>query len=208
MLHGEHFLELHSQIPTTGTLTTKPYVIDVKNKGKAAVVIIGAHTIDDLTGHKIAENEFTVYLSGCGGVRDVSQPRHRNPMACALLQAMPDRAPDFTIAETTSNSQAALYRCALPYLKENYLHVPRVCQGQQWQTVTDSLKSVDNRLSGDLNALHIDPDVSSKAGFDRPILHGLCTLGFSCRHVLSATPQGRDRFKNVKVPLSGVSLSS
>ena len=103
----------------------------MKKKGKAAVVIIGAHTIDDLTGQKVAENEFTVYLSGCGGVKDVSQPRHRNPMACAALQAMPERAPDFTIAENTSTSQAALYRCALPNVKENYLHVPRVCHGQQ-----------------------------------------------------------------------------
>ena len=46
---------------------------------------------------------------------------------------------------------------------------------------TQSNQAFLYRLCNDRNPLHADPSASAKGGFDVPILHGLCTFGFTAR---------------------------
>ncbi len=64
------------------------------------------------------------------------------------------------------------------------------------------------RLSGDWNPLHADPEFAARAGFERPILHGLCTYGMALKAVVDTVLDGdvgrvrayRTRFAGVVFP--------
>jgi acyl dehydratase len=64
-----------------------------------------------------------------------------------------------------------------------------------WQT--SPAQALLYRLTGDVNPIHARPDVAKAAGFERPILHGLCTYGYAAREALKAL-SGNDpaRFKS------------
>jgi acyl dehydratase len=55
------------------------------------------------------------------------------------------------------------------------------------------------RLTGDRNPLHSDPKFAARGGFARPILHGMCTYGFTGRALLHAVCGSEPaRFKSME----------
>jgi 3-hydroxyacyl-CoA dehydrogenase/3a,7a,12a-trihydroxy-5b-cholest-24-enoyl-CoA hydratase len=158
VLHGEQYTELKRPLPTHARLTHKARIKDIFDKGKNALVVT-EFTSTDETGAELIKNEVVTFVRGAGGWGGERGPS-------ADVNVPPDRAPDATVEEKTSENQALLYR-----------------------------------LSGDWNPLHADPGFAKAFGFDRPILHGLCTFGFAGRQVVQKfAPDGNpDFFKSIRV---------
>jgi acyl dehydratase len=102
VLHGEQRIELYAPIPTRGTLTTTPTVRAIYDKGKGALVIVDAETVDN-KGRLIFKNTFGTFArgeGGFGGDRGPSGPRN----------VPPDRKPDAVVEMGTLVQQALIYR--------------------------------------------------------------------------------------------------
>jgi acyl dehydratase len=102
VVHGEQTIRLHRAIPPSGTFTTTAEVKGIYDKGKGALAVVEAKTVDD-KGAPVFDNVFSIFVRGAGGFGG-----DRGPEAVAIDP--PDRAADFTITERTSPEQAAIYR--------------------------------------------------------------------------------------------------
>ena len=149
VVHGEQTIRLHRAIPPSGTLLTVAEVKGIYDKGKGALAVVEAKTVDE-HGVALFDNTFSIFVRGAGGFGGDRGPEN------APIEPPAGAAPDHVVVERTSLEQAALYR-----------------------------------LAGDYNPLHISPEMAKAVGFDRPILHGLCTYGFAGRAVLASVCGGK-----------------
>ncbi|KAI5854283.1 hypothetical protein BZA05DRAFT_425003 [Tricharina praecox] len=108
LLHGEQYLEIKKfPIPTSGTLTSYPSLVEVVDKGAAAIVVTRTET-KDASGAVLFVNETTTFIRGSGGFG--GSPKVSERGAATAANKLPSRNPDKVIEEKTTEDQAALYR--------------------------------------------------------------------------------------------------
>lgn len=144
IVHGEHDLVIHKQLPASGTVTSNTRVIEVidKGPGKGALIISQRKVQDKATGELYATITQTTFARGDGGFGGPPRPS-------PVPHALPERVPDTVCDLPTRPEMALVYR---------------------W--------------NADMNPLHADPEIAKKAGFPRPILHGLATFGVAGHAIL------------------------
>ena len=109
LLHGEQYLEIRKfPIPTAAKLISHPKLLEVVDKGKAAILYTGTVTKNVTTGEEVFYNESAVFVRGSGGFGGATKGGNRGPATAA--HRLPQRTPDSVVEEKTSNEQAALYR--------------------------------------------------------------------------------------------------
>lgn len=109
LLHGEQYLEIRSfPIPTEATLVAYPKLVEVVDKGNAAVVVTGSTTKDKNSGKDVFYNESTAFIRNSGGFGGTSKGTDRGP--ATKVHKPPQRKPDSVVEEKTSEEQAAVYR--------------------------------------------------------------------------------------------------
>ena len=83
------------------------------------------------------------------------------------------------------------------------IQFPSRTSDQQVSYKTREDQALTYRLSGDRNPLHSDPSFAAMGGFEKPILHGLCTYGFTGRGLLNEICGGdAGRFKSMNARFS------
>ncbi|GAA4819788.1 MaoC/PaaZ C-terminal domain-containing protein [Tomitella cavernea] len=161
VVHGSQEVTVHRPIPANGTGRTTTKIAQVWDKGKAAVIVQEAETVD-ADGNALWTARSSIFARGEGGFGGERGP--------STKVALPDREPDAVVDAAILPQQALLYR-----------------------------------LCGDRNPLHSDPEFAKAAGFDKPILHGLCSYGVTCKTVVD-TMLGSDtsKVKGFKARFAGI----
>ncbi|MBK1788684.1 MaoC/PaaZ C-terminal domain-containing protein [Prauserella cavernicola] len=142
VVHGTQEVVLHRPIPVEGAARGRSRIVDVLDKGKAAVIISELEVRSE-SGDPLWTSRSSIFARGEGGFGGRRGTSDR--------VEPPGREPDVVLDTPTLPQQALLYR-----------------------------------LCGDRNPLHADPEFARAAGFDAPILHGLCTYGVVAKAVTDA----------------------
>ncbi|RWR92398.1 enoyl-CoA hydratase 2, peroxisomal [Cinnamomum micranthum f. kanehirae] len=186
LLHGQQYIEIYRPLPSSGSIRNKAEVAGLHDKGKATVLEIETTSYHKESGEALCMNRSTIYLRGAGGFSK-SSPLYsysKYPTNQVSRVNIPKYKPFAAYEECTHESQdTESENCWCLFLTTTGLR-------SGTEVLKTMVQALLYRLSGDHNPLHSDPTIARIAGFSRPILHGLCTLGFAVRAIIKCLGSG------------------
>ena len=155
LVHAEQGIEILQPLPPEGKVLVSGTLVDIADKRSGALVVVEGTAADATTGEPVLRSRAGFFIRGEGGFA---------PDAGA------SGAPPAPSRPGTSPPSPPLPPERAPDHSVTYQTLPH--------------QALLYRLCGDRNPLHADPTFAAMAGFERPILHGLCTYGFTGRALL------------------------
>ncbi|GAA5048480.1 MaoC family dehydratase [Nocardia callitridis] len=101
VVHGHQEVRVHRPIPADGKATSTGKVVEIWDKGSAAVVV-QENTVTGSDGAALWTTRSSIFARGEGGFGGERGPSNKS--------VLPDRAPDFDVHTATLPQQALLYR--------------------------------------------------------------------------------------------------
>ncbi|CAI5947642.1 unnamed protein product [Closterium sp. NIES-64] len=196
LLHGEQYLCLFRPLPTSAKVVNRARISALKDKGRAAIVDVETVSFDRESGARLAVNRSSIVLRGAGGFS-------------SKLASTPATTPRPSAPTTSTNPSQPQQQPQQPPPARGSASVARQPSVRPAPHASAEERIPPNqallyRLCGDLNPLHSDPEFAATAGYPRPILHGLCTLGFATRAILRTCCRGDPSlFHSVQVRFTG-----
>jgi len=167
-MHGDQGLVVHRPLPPRGTVVSALRVTDVQDKGrdKGAVVHFERQLHEQASGDLLCTVTATMFCRADGGFSGADASPGRQAGARAAPEAEP-------AGESAGDE---------PPARETLVRAPdAVCE---FDILPQA--ALMFRLHGDTNPIHADPALAARAGFPRPVLHGLCSYGMAARAILAS----------------------
>ncbi|GME82307.1 unnamed protein product [Ambrosiozyma monospora] len=178
LLHGEHYLKINKfPIPTSGELNTKAYPIAVIQKTSKQNNKTNTLLISGYDTIDTSTNEVLFHNQGSYFIKDCSSKTGKSEQFPQTHPVIPFKFPKVNLTNRNPDVEAT-YKTS-----ENQASL--------------------YRLNADFNPLHIDPQFAEGGGFNKPILHGLCFFGISCKLLVDhygLFDEVKLRFTNVVYP--------
>lgn len=169
LVHAEQSIELHRPLSPTGAVSVVGRLADIVDKRSGALVRIEAVATDLESGEPAFTAVTGAFIRGEGGFSE-------------------EAAAGTDTAGSAASSSAGASGSGAESTSEVTIPERDPDVSVDYETLAN--QALLYRLCGDRNPLHSDPTFAAFGGFDRPILHGLCTYGFAGRALLQSLCEG------------------